>query len=143
MANIDRADWHYGGQFPAGLPQENGGTHIGMYLAWIINAGLASKELVRHIGKRRQSFDRREITGRDLLFSELDEKFFDSLLTEEGKAFTGAYYESDEYIQDYAALLATNLASAYHVADTWENYDRLAPRLNERLRAWRESTAGG
>jgi hypothetical protein len=34
---IDRADWHYGGDFPAELPDENGGTHIGMYLAWIIN----------------------------------------------------------------------------------------------------------
>ena len=112
-----------------------------MYLAWIINAGLASKELLRYMGERKQAFDRREITGRDVLFSELDEKFFDSLLTKEGKAFTKAYYESDDYIQDYTELLAADLESAYEVADTWQNYDRLAPRLNERLRVWRASRA--
>jgi hypothetical protein len=86
-------------------------------------------------------FNRREITGRDLLFSELDEKFFDSLLTKEGKAFTKAYYESDEYIQDYAELLASDLESPYEVADTWENFDRLLPRLNERFQMWRNSRA--
>ena len=141
VANIDRADWHYGGQFPVGLPQENGGTHIGMYLAWVINAGLGSRELHEHIRGRKAAFERREITGRDLLFSELDEKFFDTLLTNEGRAFTEAYYESDEYIQDYAELLATDLESPYEVADSWDNYDRLTPRLNERLQAWRKSRA--
>ena len=35
----DRADWHYGGDFPEGLPDENGGTHIGMFLAWVILNG--------------------------------------------------------------------------------------------------------
>lgn len=35
MANIDRADWHYDGQYPKGLPPENGGTHIGMFLVWV------------------------------------------------------------------------------------------------------------
>jgi hypothetical protein len=28
--SYDRADWHYGGNYPKGLPPENGGTHIGM-----------------------------------------------------------------------------------------------------------------
>ena len=33
---IDKADWHSGGEFPANLPPENGGTHIGMFVAWAI-----------------------------------------------------------------------------------------------------------
>ncbi|MEJ7666788.1 MAG: hypothetical protein WKG07_48425 [Hymenobacter sp.] len=34
---FDKMDWHYGSEnFPKHLPDENGGTHIGMYLAWII-----------------------------------------------------------------------------------------------------------
>jgi hypothetical protein len=32
----DRADWHYGSDFPNDVPDENGGTHIGMFLAWAI-----------------------------------------------------------------------------------------------------------
>jgi hypothetical protein len=45
MASSDRADWHYGGDYPPDLPSENGGTHIGIYLAWIIHRRLGSKTL--------------------------------------------------------------------------------------------------
>jgi hypothetical protein len=45
MASIDRADWHYGGDYPPDLPSENGGTHIDIYLAWIIHRRLGSKTL--------------------------------------------------------------------------------------------------
>ena len=38
---IDNAAWHYGGNFPEELPKENGGTHIGFFLAWIINKNIA------------------------------------------------------------------------------------------------------
>ena len=41
----DRMDWHYGGQFPKDLPNEAGGTHIGMYMAWAFSRGKASDEL--------------------------------------------------------------------------------------------------
>ena len=41
----DRMDWHYGGQFPQDLPNEAGGTHIGMYMAWAFSRGMASDEL--------------------------------------------------------------------------------------------------
>jgi hypothetical protein len=137
VANIDRADWHYGGNYPPGLPQENAGTHIGMYLAWILIRGLGSPELDEFIASRRAAFDRREITGRDLLLDELDEKFFSSLLSREGRAFTKAYYESDQYVQDYAETLSSHLESAYHVVDSWANYDLLAPKLDARYAAWR------
>jgi hypothetical protein len=143
MANIDRADWHYGGTFPPDLPPENGGTHIGMYLAWVLDRDLGSRELAKHVGPRLPAFRQRQITGRDLLMTELDEKFFPSLLSPEGRKFTAAYYETDEYVQDYAELLASDLESVYHVADSWENYDKLARRLDERLAAWRTSRADG
>jgi hypothetical protein len=112
-----------------------------MYLAWVLHSGLASKDLLSYVANRKAAFDSRSITGRDLLFEELDEKFFDALLSKEGKAFTKAYYETDEYIQDYAEVLAADFETPYEVADTWENYDRLAPLLNERLQRWRASRA--
>jgi GNAT superfamily N-acetyltransferase len=45
MASIDRADWHYGGNYPPWLRSENGGTHIEIYLAWVIHRRLGSKTL--------------------------------------------------------------------------------------------------
>lgn len=97
MANIDHADWHYGGNYPAGLPPENAGTHIGIYLAWIINRELGSKALVKLGAETYQKLLRREATGRDLLLTELDEKFFSRLLNSEGGAFTRDYYETNDY----------------------------------------------
>jgi hypothetical protein len=137
MANIDRADWHYGGNYPPELPPENAGTHIGMYLAWIVLRGLGSKELVLHAADTYNWVRNREVTGRDLLFTKLDEKFFDELLSPEGLAFTRSYYETNGYANDYDRVLGADLPTLYHVRDTWENFDKLAPVLDERLAAWR------
>lgn len=139
MGNIDRADWHYGGNYPSGLPQENGGTHIGIYLAWIIQRQLGSKTLEKYAGVMFQRVLHRQATGRDLLFSELDEKFFPELLTKEARAFTRDYYETNEYVNDYDRVLGGTLETLYHVDDTWENYDKMAPILDERLRTWRSA----
>jgi hypothetical protein len=137
MAYIDCADWHSGGDYPAELPSDNGGTHIGMYLAWIILRGLGSKELILQAGDSYNWVRSREITGRDLLFTKLDGKFFDELLTAEGKAFTKSYYETNGYANDYDRVLGGDLPTLYHVQDTWENFDKLAPVLDERLAAWK------
>jgi hypothetical protein len=140
MANIDRADWHYGGGelYPKELPPENGGTHIGMYLAWIIQHGLASAVLQKYARDSLPLLRKRKITGRQLLFSELDEKFFYGLLTKVGKDFTRDYYETECYIGDYAAALGCNLPTLYHVEDTWENYDRVAPLIDQRFSGWQQ-----
>ena len=137
MANIDRADWHYGGNYPSELPPENGGTHIGMYIAWIMLRDLASKELIQLADDTYTWVLNREVTGRTLLLTKLDEKFFDTLLTPEGREFTSSYYETNGYANDYDRVLGGDLPTLYHVADTWENFDKLAPILDERLAAWR------
>jgi hypothetical protein len=139
MASIDRADWHYGGNYPPGLPSENGGTHIGIYLAWIIHRHLGSKTLEKYAGDMYQRVLDRQATGRDLLFSELDEKFFSELLSKEARDFTRDYYESNEYLDDYDRTLGGDLETLYHVGDTWDNYDRIALVLDERLQAWRHA----
>ena len=43
-------------------------------------------------------------------------------------------------MNDYDLVLGGELESLYHVQDTWENYDRMAARLDERLAAWRSQT---
>jgi len=139
MANIDRADWHYGGNYPPDLPPENAGTHIGIYLAWIIHRGLGSPTLQKYAGELYQQVQKREITGRHLLYSALDEKLFGRLLSQEGRAFTTYYYESNQYLSDYDSTLGGELETLYHVADTWHNFDRIAPVLDERLQAWRRT----
>ena len=108
-----------------------------MYLAWIVHRDLGSEELMRLAGDTYTWVLNREVTGRDLLFTRLDEKFFDSLLSPEGRAFTKSYYETNGYANDYDRVLGGDLPTLYHVADTWKNFDKLVPVLDDRLAAWR------
>ena len=52
--SYDKADWHSGGNYPADLPSDNGGTHIGMFLAWAILRGLEGGFITRTSGTRRR-----------------------------------------------------------------------------------------
>jgi hypothetical protein len=65
--SIDQAEWHYGGDFPTDLPPENGGTHIGMYLAWIIQRDLGSAVLRKYARDSLPLLRERRITGRKLV----------------------------------------------------------------------------
>lgn len=130
-------DWHYCGDFPDGLPDENGGTHIGMYLAWIINNHLQGELHNEESVEALQDVRNRKITGRDFLIEECDEKFCDEDLNDEGLAFTEIYY-SEQYFDDYAEIFGNNLPSIYHVESSWENYDKIAPVIDKRFREWKK-----
>ncbi|HEX7335746.1 MAG TPA: hypothetical protein VF252_00955 [Gemmatimonadales bacterium] len=138
--NIDRADWHYSaGNYPGDLPPENGGTHIGMYLAWIVHHGLGSAMLQKYARDSLPLLRERKVTGRQLLFSELDEKLFYSLLTKVGKDFTRVYYDDTGcYLADYEGVLGEGLPTLYHVEDSWENYDKLATAIDQRFFRWQQ-----
>lgn len=141
---IDRMDWHYGGDFPDGLPEENGGTHIGIYLAWIINNGLEGDFHKEESAEELEKVRKREITGRDFLQEMCDEKFWDEDLSEEGYDFTLYYYSNEEgyvedgYIKDYErTLVSGKCETIYHVADTWDSYDKIAPVISKRYEEWK------
>lgn len=138
---IDRIDWHSDGDFPDDLPEENGGTHIGMYLAWIINNDLHGDPHRKDDSiKAVEKLKRREITGLDFLIEQCDMKFWQEDLNEHGQAFTEFYYANDQtakYHFDYAEALANDLPTVYHVQNTWENYDRISKMIDKRYEDWK------
>ncbi|RNC86908.1 MAG: hypothetical protein ED556_05655 [Winogradskyella sp.] len=136
MASIDRADWHYGNDFPENLPEENGGTHIGMYLNWIIDNNLISEFHLTESKNAIEKVKSGEITGRDFLFDYCDGKFWDEELNEIGIKFTESYYSSDKYFGDYSKVLANDLDSIYEVKDNRENYKLIKEKLDQRFNKW-------
>jgi hypothetical protein len=138
----DRADWHYGGNFPKDLPSEAGGTHIGIFVAWAITRGMEGDlhraESVESLSAVRE----RRMTGREFLEKECDEKFTAEDLNEEGNAFTASYYEKEGpggYLADYEEALGEGLPTLYHVQDTWENFEKVAVVLDQRYYEWKGS----
>ncbi len=140
---IDRADWHSGGDFPSELSPEQGGTHIGMFLAWIILHGLQGEFHDEESVEELDALRRRQITGCQFLFKACDGKFWHEDLNEEGLAFAASYYSGPDgngygqYLEDYEQLVAAELPTLYHVEDSWSNYDRLEPLIDSRYADWK------
>lgn len=115
------------------------GTHIGFYLAWIVNNAMASDQLNEHA----ESVRHRIASGRTLLFDRCDGKLMSCDLSELGNRFTGDYYQS-KYVKDYQEALGLDPEdpeATFRVADTWTNYEKVAQRLDTRFREWQAFTA--
>ncbi len=155
MAKYDDASWHYGGDFPEDLPDENGGIHIGIYLAWCINSDLISDFQKEESQEDIAKVKNREMTGAEFLMANCDGKFTDEDLTDEGNSFTEDYYQDDTdfaenhatYLDDYQKLAGlfykennVALESFYHVKDSWDLYDAVAPALDKRFAEWKAYT---
>lgn len=137
MGSIDRADWHSGGDFPKDVPEENGGTHIGMYLTWIIDNDLTSEFCKEEFNKGLGEVKSRIITGRDFLFEHCDGKFWNDVLNDIGQKFTEDYYTSILYYDDYVKTLDNDEETIYHIENSWKNYEKLKPILDKRFKKWK------
>ncbi|CAA9195920.1 DUF7832 domain-containing protein [Flavobacterium collinsii] len=151
MAKYDDASWHYGGDYPDGLPDENASTHIGMFLTWCIDHDLLSEEHLEGSEEEIDAVKNRELTGAEFLISNCDEKFTQYDLNDIGNAFAKAYYEDESnfakkfgaYCDDYAKHFdkeaekkGFEYESFYHVENTWENYNSLKPIIDSRFEQW-------
>lgn len=134
----DRADGHYLGDYPDDLPPQNGGTHIGIFFAWLLNRNLLNEELLAAFPYELEAVLKRECSGREFLASKRDGQLSEEDLNQTGNDFTRAYYDSDIYFNDYAEVLAEGRPSFYHVDDTWENYDLMVERIEARYAAWQQ-----
>lgn len=137
----DDAAWHYEGDYPKDLPDTAAATHIGMFLAWMLLNGLASEELLEDADSDIDDVQARRISGPAFVRRVLDEKLTDQEFSEQGNAFTLAYYKGldndSRSIDDYFQVFEVDEASLYGVEDSWENYERLAPLMDARFAAWK------
>ena len=135
----DDATWHAGTNFPHDLTPEAAGTHTGMFLAWALLAGLGSELHVLEQSDELERLRRRKVTPGQFYLLVCSGKFLDEDLNAEGNAFAQAYFEleSGNFLGDYREYLVKGLASEYHVADTWTNFEKLKPVLDRRLANWR------
>lgn len=126
------------------LPNEAGGTHTGMYLAWAAGKGLLGEGFDEATLAPLRA---RETTGAQLFFDACDGKLTDDDFSDEGNAFTASYYEAS-FVADYGRVFADQMPNGGEttddfcsVPDTWENFDRLAPVLDQRFAQWQQGQA--
>jgi hypothetical protein len=139
MVKYDDASWHYGGDFPEDLPDEAGATHTGMFLAWALLEGLGGELHTDEFADDLEKLRTRLVTPGAYFLATCDGKLTNEDLSDEGNAFAEAYYdlEHGEFLSNYEDTLGADLPTTYHVADTWENFDRLRPVISDRFAQWK------
>lgn len=127
----DKAKFHYEGRYPGDLPRDQAYVHIGIYFGWSCERGLISDMVAADFEPELRRFRQREITA-PRLFRLLGGTLASDMLSEKGNVFTAAYYRQ-KYVDDYLEVLGGTLPTLYHVADNWENFDRMKQRLDQRF----------
>ena len=132
MAKLDDVSWYT----DSSESEQDAATHIGMYVSWLIHnhlwgsfPGVDWSSAVALVRKRAMS-------GRTFILEHCDGKLMSEMLTEEGAAFSEAYYLKS-YLKDFQRVLAKDAKSDDSVDDTWDNYDRLSSTLSERHEKWK------
>ena len=139
--SYDRADFDYSTEGEP-LPKGHAGTHIGMFLAWAVQNGLESDFHRQQSAGLLARLRRREITGRQFFEAACGDRFSERDLNAEGNAFAQCYYTDEAgqrgaYFADYKRILAAGLPSFWHVADSWDNYEKIAAVISRRYQAWK------
>jgi hypothetical protein len=141
VMSYDRADFDYSTDEEP-LPKGHAGTHIGMFLAWAVLNGLESDFHRVHSADALARLRRREITGHQFFEAACKDKFSEKDLSDEGNRFAQEYYvdaagRRGEYFADYKKVLSARLPSFWHVADTWDNYEKIAAVIGRRYEEWK------
>lgn len=131
----DKAKWHYEGDFPEELDEDQGFVHTGMYLGWAIDNNLYSKEFQQASSNEIAKFYQGLLSGTEI-YMNWDGVLASDMLNTEGNAFTKEYYDSGTYFEDYAELFP-DISSLYEVHDTFDNYNTVKNKLNERFKEWK------
>jgi hypothetical protein len=139
----DKAKYHYEGDFPEDLSEEQAFVHSALYLGWIVDNDLYSDEFAEETDLI-EPFKQRKIKATEV-YKQWDACLVEDMLSAEGNAFSRFYFdfETGQYLPDYEELLIADLPSLYHVADTWENYDKLAACIDTRYADWKQTQASG
>lgn len=139
----DDVSWHAGKGFPGDLPPTAAATHVGMFVAWALAAGLGNEARFVDVPSALESLKGRQITPGAFFLQTCEGQLTDLELSAAGNAFAQHYFdlEDGQYLVDYDGTLGVGLSSHYHVPDTWQTFERLRPVLDARLAAWRAAAA--
>jgi len=132
MAKLDDVSWY----LDNGESEQDAATHIGMFVSWLIHNDLWGSFPGIDWSSAVSLVRTRSMSGRTFFLERCDGKLMSEMLTEEGAAFSQAYYLKS-YLKDFQLVLAKDAKPDDLVDDTWENYDRLANVISERYAKWK------
>jgi predicted Rdx family selenoprotein len=138
---LDKAKWHYEGDFPEDLTKDAAYTATGMFITWLINNNWFSEEIEHQFATEIEKVKQKQLTGAEFYRKCLDGVFSTQELADEIKPFVNEYlniqkdiYTAEDYVHTFQGVGLT----FYHVANTWENYDLIEPVIEQRFKVFWE-----
>jgi len=137
LLEYDLWRWHTEGKFPADQPPEQGYVHIGMFLVWLVDAGMLDRQWAAAPDVSAAIESIRTRTGSPSALRDITEgRLAADMLDAEGQAFAGAYYAPEYgYVRDWNRVFG-RAAAHYAVPGDWESYDRIGPVIERRYHEW-------
>lgn len=134
----DKAKWHFDGNFPEDLGDFQGYIHTGMFLGWLIDKDLVSKEFKDDNNEDIEQFQKRELTGPQIFERCCDGVLLFEDISEMGNRFSLPYFDftTGQYLNDYETTLSQDESTLYHIKDTWDNYFKIKKVLDQRFDDW-------
>ena len=157
MACFDKVDYHFQDSYEGYLKKFNcvdpndeenirrgqiyAGTHIGMYMEWIIKHNLEGDIHKKSSKESLQKVKNNEMNGIEFILDECGGKLWDCDFNEEGLKFAESYY--DNYLSDYGveALMISD-EGVYDVEYTRESYDYIAEMIDEAYEDFKHGKSG-
>lgn len=132
----DKAKYHYEGEFPNELSIDQAFVHTGMFLGWIIENILFSKEFEQESQDEIKQFKMRKLTGTQI-YMNWDGVLASDMLNDEGNEFAKDYFDFEHglFPMDYVETFP-EAETIYHVEDTWENYNQIKKVIDKRYLDW-------
>jgi hypothetical protein len=133
----DKAKYHIEGDWPNRLPEKQAYVFTGLFLGWLIDRELYSREFAEDWSEEIRAFNARKLTGPEI-YRRCDGALVDDMLSRQGNAFARAYFDfsKGKYLDDFNDLLGGDLPTLYHVKESWKNYDLLCVQIDKRYSAW-------
>jgi len=135
----DDASWHYGADNFGELPEINGYTHTGTFVAWAMLNGLAGELHTHEWPEEIDKLKAREITPAEFFRDNCDGKFTDEDLNDLGNKFAQSFFE-ESYLGVYAQAAdpENKFENIYEIPSDWETYDNVAPKIQYAFNAWKK-----
>lgn len=134
---FDKAKFHDNSIQQLGLDEEQSFVHTGLFFAWLVNNELVSDFFVEEAGNEIKKLKARKISP-SKIYMNWDGVLLGEMLNDKGFNFALSYFdfEKGNYIADYENVFNVTGDQVFTVKDTWDNYDKIRPVIDEAFKKW-------
>lgn len=132
---LDKARYHEDTVRRLRLPRRQAYVHTAHYFGWLAERDKFSQQ---HAAPLMFRLLRWRLITPMRVYAHFDGCLTEDMLTEEARAFSICYFDFElgQYLTDYCAVSQSTLNDMLRTRFTWQIYEAMLQRIDERFRRW-------